>query len=298
MGTFMSKLSLYDIFSMLIPGGIIMFAFLINIECLHSFLLTYINGHETFVVVLFLGPIAYIIGIGNHILTHWTWSFFKNYPILLMDCLKSEIKQFDKATILQEIYTSCIKNSNKAELSSTDDYIGFTFVAILALISISSIGGIIVSIDSIGYFYIVLSTLFIILSLCTIRYWNNGDIIYAKIIKNEYYKAYYYIQQKSKNTDISVIEGQVAFLQSMLLPLALMIILPKLIPCSYGVIRLVLFIIFLIIFPIIYNRIRKIHSRVWEDYNFLHDQSNIKKYEKATCFIYSCIYFAHMRFLW
>jgi hypothetical protein len=263
---------------MLIPGGIIMFAFLINIECLHSFLLTYINGHETFAVVLFLGPIAYIIGIGNHILTYWTWSFFKNYPILLMDCLKSEIKQFDKAPILQEIYTSCIKNSHKAELSSTDDYIGFTFVTILALISISSIVGIIVSTDSIGYFYIVLSTLFIILSLCIIRYWNNGDIIYAKIIKNEYYKAYYYIQQKSKNTDISVIEGQVAFLQSMLLPLALMITLPNtiLIPSSYGVIRLVLFIIFLIIFPIIYNRIRKIHSRVWEDYNFLHDQSNIK----------------------
>ena len=192
MGAFMSKLSLYDIFSMLIPGGIIMFAFLMNIECLHSFLLTYINGHD---------------------------------------------------------------------------------------ISISSIASIIVSTDSIGYFYIVLSTLFIILSLCIIRYWNKGDIIYAKIIKNEYYKAYYYIQQKSKNTDISVIEGQVAFLQSMLLPLALMITLPNtiLIPSSYGVIRLVLFIIFLIIFPIIYNRIRKIHSRVWEDYNFLHDQSNIKK---------------------
>lgn len=80
MGTFMSKLSLYDIFSMLIPGGIIMFAFLINIECLHSFLLTYINGHETFAVVLFLGPIAYIIGIGNHILHTGHGVFSKTIP--------------------------------------------------------------------------------------------------------------------------------------------------------------------------------------------------------------------------
>lgn len=274
MGTFMSKLSLYDILCMVIPGGIIIFDLSINFEYLYRLISTYKDGHEVLTIALFLGPLSYIIGIGNHILTNWIWSFFKNNPILVMNCLKDEIKQFDKAPKLQEIYTSCIKNSNIEELSSTNDYLSFTFITILVLISTSSIIGIITFSLSIGYTCIVLSTLFIILSLCIIRYWNNEDITNANVIRNEYYKAYYYVQQNSKNTDISVIEGQVAFLQSMLIPLALMITLPNaiLIPSSYSIIRFFLFIILLIIFPIVYNRIKKIHSRVWEDYNFLQYQ--------------------------
>lgn len=91
-------------------------------------------------------------------------------------------------------------------------------------------------------------------------------------IKEKYYQAYYCVQQLSKKEDISIMEAQVAFLQAMSLPIALVAMVSQLAPDPVNcVVRVFFLILFLGIFPMVYHRVKKIHSRVWEDYEFLRD---------------------------
>ena len=90
--------------------------------------------------------------------------------------------------------------------------------------------------------------------------------------------------KKSKNGEIPVIEGQIAFLQSMILPIALMLILlaatAKIFfsisgcckccatdgcPCPFVFGEIL---VWLLLFPLIYNRIMKVHAMVWDYYEY------------------------------
>ena len=106
-------------------------------------------------------------------------------------------------------------------------------------------------------------------------------------LKDKYYKAYYYARKYAYGNDIEIIESQVAFLQSLFLPVIFILSL-SIIPsvdlslplnlqtgfcdcrCMYvlsiwtgSIITIILMAILMI------SRQRKIYKRVWEDYHYL-----------------------------
>ena len=102
-------------------------------------------------------------------------------------------------------------------------------------------------------------------------------------LKDKYYKAYYYARKYAYGNDIEIIESQVAFLQSMIVPLIFIGI--KFFCCIVNFLIKVLeikccwvncmitVVIYLFILACmlccIFNRQKKIYDRVWEDCHFL-----------------------------
>lgn len=120
----------------------------------------------------------------------------------------------------------------------------------------------------------------------------NTDVDLEKIttqqcLKDKYYKAYYYARKYAYGNDIEIIESQVAFLQSLFLPVIFILSL-SIIPsvdlslplnlqtgfcdcrCMYVVSIWIGSIITIILMAILMiSRQRKIYKRVWEDYHYL-----------------------------
>ena len=102
-------------------------------------------------------------------------------------------------------------------------------------------------------------------------------------LKDKYYKAYYYARKYAYGNDIEIIESQVAFLQSMIVPLIFIGI--KFFCCIVNFLIKVLeikccwvncmitVVIYLFILACmlccIFNRQKKIYDRVWEDCHYL-----------------------------
>ena len=102
-------------------------------------------------------------------------------------------------------------------------------------------------------------------------------------LKDKYYKAYYYARKYAYGNDIEIIESQVAFLQSMIVPLIFIGI--KFFCCIVNFLIKVLeikccwvncmitVVIYLFILAcmlcFIFNRHKKIYDRVWEDFHYL-----------------------------
>lgn len=102
-------------------------------------------------------------------------------------------------------------------------------------------------------------------------------------LKDKYYKAYYYARKYAYGNDIEIIESQVAFLQSMIVPLIFIGI--KFFCCIVNFLIKVLeikccwvncmitVVIYLFILAcmlcFIFNRQKKIYDRVWEDFHYL-----------------------------
>lgn len=90
------------------------------------------------------------------------------------------------------------------------------------------------------------------------------DLQSKSILEDKYYEAYSYVLEKSKYGDVSIIEGQVAFLQSMIFPMVLMLILfskHDSLPLFLGC-----FLLLLISPYLIFDRTMLIHKQVWEYY--------------------------------
>ena len=93
-------------------------------------------------------------------------------------------------------------------------------------------------------------------------------------LMDAYYRSYYFALKNSYSNDIPRMEGQVAFMQSMIIPLLLLILLPKDVLSDYifgyecCVRGLVISLIVLMVLAIILRQ-WKIYERVWEDAKFL-----------------------------
>lgn len=97
-----------------------------------------------------------------------------------------------------------------------------------------------------------------------------------------YYEAYYYDQKNNSNYSVSYIEGQVAFLENMFIPISLFVTLPfsKYSDCFgflitypndkfYIIVIILLLMMLAASIYVIYRRIEKIHYLVWSDYEYL-----------------------------
>lgn len=267
MGTFTKNLSLYDMLSMIIPGGILLWMCSVYCKELCSVSNGIASGHHELFAFLFLCPLAYIVGIGNHLITTKLWAMFRNNPYLILDCLEKAKNQFSSTRKLEKIRNSFRINPNRVDTCSA--FIHYSFLTALGVVVVGGVMKIIVALLN-GFVILCLALVYTVIWMLTTSFWNSCSDEEEKKVIETYYEAYYYVQQKSKNSDISVMEGQVAFMQSMSIPLALLAVLrPPNAEYGYCGFRLIMFSLFIIIFPMVISRIRKIHSRVWEDYEFL-----------------------------
>ena len=196
--TLFSKLSLYDILVMVIPGGFLLYALCPEISSAFSEI-----GSGT-IKWTFIAVLAYLIGLINHQLTSLVWCSFRNCPKMLSISLICFRARFLSKK------SNCLKKLSKS---------------------------------------------------CKIK--TQNGIVHA------YYKAYYHVAQKRYNNDISIMEGQVAFLQSMLLPVIAMsvslVCCGKMQPCC----PCASIVLILSMIVTIYKRQMKIYNRVWEDDKYL-----------------------------
>lgn len=94
-------------------------------------------------------------------------------------------------------------------------------------------------------------------------------------LRDRYYEAYSYVLEESCYDGIPIIEGQVAFLQSMVIPgLLILMLLSK-----YDSIPLLLggILLFLLLFYLIFDRIILIHKLVWEYYEYTKRIKEVKQ---------------------
>lgn len=186
---------------MLLPGGIIIWVFsqycpnvCYNIKLLST------DTKIVYSIVIF--SLVYIVGIGNHIISSKIWGFFRNNPDLLYISLNRAKSQFIKTPNLDNLYKKKIPNNRKFFVFQ--DFIQYSFSTIIGIIVLGVSVDIIFSIPSVGYTSIILVVFFIFLWLSITMLWKNRYSDDDKAITESYYEAYYYIQQISKNKDISV----------------------------------------------------------------------------------------------
>ncbi len=275
METLTSKLSLYDLICMLILGGIILLMLGRYYPCLLlSALMDLVKGNELAFIFFFFCPIAYIVGIANHLVCGWLWKAFRNNACLISLCLEETKKQFASTPYIDELCSGF-----HFEVDKNTVWCVFVEKGALVFMTIFVLAVIISGVLSLPYLCcaaIVLAFIISVLWLFLTSYCESSCCKEEQRIREKYYQAYYYVQQLSKKEDISIMEAQVAFLQAMSLPIALVAMVNQLAPDPVNcVVRVFFLILFLGIFPMVYHRVKKIHSRVWEDYEFLLRCSNI-----------------------
>lgn len=255
--------------SMIIPGGILLWMCSVYCKGLWSVSNGTVSGHHELFAFLFLCPLAYIVGIGNHLITTKLWAMFRNNPYLIIDCLEKAKNQFSSTRKLEKIRNSFRINPNRVDTCSA--FIHYSFLTALGVVVFSIVLNLIFAYMLNCLVFLYLGAAYGIIWMLTTSFCNSYSDEEEKKVIETYYEAYYYVQQKSKNSDISVMEGQVAFMQSMSIPLALLAVSSCSLTAASAncTFRLIMFSLFIIIFPMVICRIRKIHSRVWEDYEFL-----------------------------
>lgn len=259
MKDFVSKISLYDILAMLIPGGTIFLFLSLTLGNKLEINQSVIDPVLGWTIAIVL---SYLLGIINHVCTAIVWYFFRNDPSLIIS----------------------VKNN--------EEYIPLSIVCISIFLMILAIVGFLnlswaILLPLILYCFVFLVVMFKAFSndkkMKTIE---NGK----KDIQDLYYKAYYYVAKHRYNDDIFIMEGQVAFMQNMIFPLLFFVFVPDNSPCceylqkicgEYRICCVKIFIAIgtILLVPSIFMRQCKIYQHVWEDYEYLKYYNN--KEDKA-----------------
>lgn len=278
MDKFVSKLSLYDILSMVIPGGAI-FLFL-------SLTLGYewmINGCAIDSVLgwTIALVVSYLLGLINHVCTAMVWHPFRNCPAMLRQSL---------AKVHGELCPQYLIQLNDVEKKRTEIQHKWLVIVIGIGIPITAI------LFVVSYFFQELDSLqilpFIGFACCFVwgaifffsehRTGRHND----NLLRDFYYAAYYFVADQRCNSNISIMEGQVAFMQNMLSPLVLFYLLPAQHYSGYfclidvPALKTILAGGILLMVTAVFYRQEKIYKCVWEDYEYLKRliyEKNIRK---------------------
>lgn len=290
MDIFSSKFSLYDILAMVIPGGTFLLFLHILFLSVPSYPTNIISdGMHNFWDV-FYGAIiivlAYIVGIVNHLLSSKIWAQLRNNPKLIETNFNNVLHTLPKKNNLGLLYKSEKQDNEKNDGGVFKEYLLGSFWMLFSLFIVSQFfqmtstlwksckcSVFMLNID------FLLIALLVVLSLTFVFFYQRKE---DNVLLDAYYEADYFVLQNNKNRDISIIEGQVAFLQSMFLPLSLFLslsteslakVFPMVkdtAPCYAAfLLKVPLAVLWLCILPAVISRINKIHRRVWEDYGYL-----------------------------
>ncbi len=268
---FTSKLSLYDIIAMVVPGGATLFVLQGFRSCSSSLdkAIDFILTGNGWAIGLAL---SYIIGLGVHSLSNLIWSGSRNNPIRLQKQLEKVKSEVGDTWHLDRLYDR--KGPMRIEeICNCSDYIksAYRFITCLWVVySILFVGhNYLASHEGTNIIFFFINVCFVVafyIILASKVCFNPST--QEQMILNAYYKAYYYVQQRSKKCNVSTIEGQVAFLQSMFIPLSLWLCQPNGNLSDFYTKDLLLLLCALA-YPLVISRIDKIHYLVWYDYEFL-----------------------------
>ena len=265
MKDFTSRLSLYDILSMVIPGGTI-FLFLSlafgNQLSIDQSKISPVLGWTIALVI------SYLLGLINHVCTAILWKPFRNNP---------EMLRFSQQQALHERKaTSTLILDDMAYIKYCQMFCceRVLFLYIIPAGTIFLILGKYICQSFLALAPVIIWTIIIVYGAA--RYFGKKTLPpqVNKQITTCYYKAYYYALKNRYSDDIPTMEGQVAFMQNMILPLLLLLALSSKGHLSNYcdqecTIILLAAIVILLLLPTIYSRQNTIYRRVWEDYEFL-----------------------------
>lgn len=264
---FLSKLSLYDILSMMIPGFIILLWGLSI--CKLSWEPNAFEADKAIIGAIWLIA-AYLIGIINHLLTSLMWIRTRNATDFLANALqkcKKEIKDYRYLPQKEYPYNFQLHVTIPCVYLLIVILVG-SFIEV-ANFKNESLYMLIPEIVSLCAFFILLFVDFKESCLSVTPIKESREIV------NKYYEAYYYASKHGYNNDVAIIEGQVAFMQSMIIPVSLFLMLPKnlypYMPYSESVCILkgLLLLLCIILILAIPYRVKKIHYLIWCNFEYL-----------------------------
>lgn len=271
MKEYATKLTLYDFISMLMPGSIIVA--ILMLLCTDGAIT--LPNNAFFWVFFFIS--SYLAGIINHIVTSSLFKIFhfQNCPKMLADSYqraKDQGYDFDDSV---ENRSNAEKPSCKSHICCGIALLGLCFGLLCCICNICKQKSPLIIVSAFFVFYIAV----LLLELFKNCKCDNPKPVN---LKDEYYKCYYYVKKNGYGNDIEVIESQVAFLQSLILPILLMLTSQcslrnlmtlfgldckyELCPCGFVAITLLTL---AAIIAAIFLRQQKIYDRVWEDYYYL-----------------------------
>ena len=284
-----SKFSLYDIVAMVIPG----FTILLVLTMLFGYTWTYesylVNSTVFWIVAITL---SYIIGIINEILCRNLWGKLRNNTAIINE----QLRKIKEETGISEGLPKLDKSTQYNALSNC---ICMTYIFGMAILGIIQMfEDKLVNLMGCKCCCLVAITIFIlfyVLAYIVVIIKAQPQDDQGKKLLDDYYNAYYYVRNCKSNSGISIIEGQVAFLQNMFVPIGLIMTLP----CTmfsdtfgtppygdidnfYCMIKLLLLILLLLMIWCIWNRIKKIYYLVWSDYAYQKRLNNREKGETET----------------
>ena len=267
-----SKFSLYDIIAMVIPG----FTILLFITSLLGYQWT-INdcmvNSTIFWIVAF--TLSYFIGIINELISRNIWSELRNNTTIVASQLENINKEIGTPRYLPSIfenkkYTATLKNWFK-HIASYFLLFGLIVISVNIYCRCSCLTWLI-------NFFVVIFEILVVRYNYYFPRKEKGEV---KLL-DFYYEAYYYDQKNNSNYSVSYIEGQVAFLENMFIPISLFVTLPfsKYSDCFgflitypndkfYIIVIILLLMMLAASIYVIYRRIEKIHYLVWSDYEYL-----------------------------
>lgn len=284
-----SKFSLYDFLAMVIPGGTILL-FLHVLFLSVPFPINVVSDVMRNLGNVFYGIIiialAYIIGLSNHLLASNIWAGLRNNPKLIEENFNEVLHRLPKENNVKLLYDSKKYDDVAINCGALQNYIlgGYWMLFSVFIVSrIFQVTSVLLPLSKfsvcLAWIGIILAVLLCLFSLAYVFFIEKKE---NKVLIDAYYEAYYFVQQKNRNGDVFVMEAQVAFLQSMFIPIALFLCLPTecvetIFSISIGnnecyvcfLLKVPLALLWLSILPTIYSRINKIYNRVWEDYEYL-----------------------------
>lgn len=277
MSDFLKKISLYDILAMLIPGGAIYIFLLLTLGIGLNIDENKIDPTLGWIASL---AISYLLGLINHTITSCLWLPFRNnYQMIKWANVK-----YGKTKYI----------SKDIDKSKSPCRLYCTYLACCVGIAICAF--VVNKVNREISLPILLTILcVIILFFCLIvshKFCTKGSDQDGKEDKENvrYYEKYYYVATHSYRKDVSIIEGQVAFMQSLLIPLSCFLLLPA---CKYKIlfgedwenctcmVKIILSIVMFLLVLAIFSRQMKIYQCVFEDYEFLPREQNEKSKPKA-----------------
>lgn len=214
-----SKFSLYDILAMIVPGGAILVAIALMINNL-LIINTNIIEKPLFWIVGLTG--AYLVGLLNHTLTSAVWGKFRNNELMLKSSLKNAKSYLPENGRVGKL-TSAIDLSNTDKIKIINCIWLMKSVIIAYLIFSTVMLAVYCTCHKCESrdIALIITIPFIAILICVIVeliYTLEGGKTSDPDVIQKYYSAYYFVAKHKYSDDISIIEGQIAFLQSMVLP--------------------------------------------------------------------------------
>lgn len=218
--------------------------------------------------------LSYLIGIANEVISRCLWGGLRNNLAIINEQLKKIRDEIGHVEHLPK-YEDTINTPLFYQYLCCCGIFGFAFLG-LFLFFVNMCMSLY---ESCQYFVMVIAVFALIVfmlmapSKLSNLFCTTND---THKLLDTYFKAYYYSQNSSYNSSFSIIEGQVAFLQNMCVPLLLFIVLPAEkysilfeSNCPSCLIKGLLAVLLFSEVYVIYKRIEKIHYLVWSDYEYL-----------------------------